>query len=63
MERRLVLTALVAQPTASVPHLVFHTRELEPLSAASGAGLRLLRAAAVFPALLLWLACAPEPVP
>ncbi|WP_367324602.1 hypothetical protein [Streptomyces sp. HUAS ZL42] len=63
-ERRLVLTALVAYPTASVPHPVFHTRHSEPLSAASGAGPTGLPAAAVvLPALLLWPACAPEPVP
>ncbi|RPF31953.1 hypothetical protein [Streptomyces sp. TLI_185] len=39
MERRLVVTALVAYPTAGVPHRVFHAGHLEPLSAASGAGL------------------------
>ncbi|MER5213783.1 hypothetical protein ABT063_25220 [Streptomyces sp. NPDC002838] len=57
MERRLVLTALVAYLAASVPHLVFHAQHLEPLSAASGAGLMaLLGAGVVLPAALLWLA-------
>ncbi|GCB51136.1 hypothetical protein SNL152K_8489 [Streptomyces sp. NL15-2K] len=61
MERRLVLTALVAYVTASVPHLVFHARHLEPLSAASGAGLMaLLGTGAVLPAALLWLAADPS---
>jgi hypothetical protein len=61
MERRLVFTALVAYLTASVPHLVFHAQHLEPLSAASGAGLMaLLGASVIGPALLLWLASDPS---
>ncbi|CAL9630203.1 hypothetical protein SUDANB145_06058 [Streptomyces sp. enrichment culture] len=57
MERRLVLTSLVAYLASSVPHLVFHARHLAPLPAASGAGfMALLGTAVVLPAVLLWLA-------
>jgi hypothetical protein len=57
MERRLVLTALVAYLVSSVPHLVFHAQHLAPLPAASGAGfMALLGTAVVLPAALLWLA-------
>ncbi|MFF8575133.1 hypothetical protein ACF07F_30685 [Streptomyces sp. NPDC015237] len=57
MERRLVLTALVAYLVNSVAHLLFHARHLEPLSAASAAGfMALLGAAVLLPAVLLWLA-------
>ncbi|WP_223179654.1 hypothetical protein [Streptomyces griseicoloratus] len=57
MERRLVVTALVAYLVASVSHLVFHAQHLEPLAAASGAGfMALLGAAVVLPSALLWLA-------
>ncbi|MGW0818993.1 hypothetical protein ACWD00_38310 [Streptomyces viridiviolaceus] len=57
MERRLVVTALVAYLVASVSHLVFHAQHLQPLSAASGAGfMALLGTAVVLPAALLWLA-------
>ncbi|WP_260474088.1 hypothetical protein [Streptomyces sp. WAC 04229] len=55
MERRLVLTALVAYLVNSVAHLLFHARHLEPLSAASAAGfMALLGAAVLLPAVLLW---------
>ncbi|MEU1052808.1 hypothetical protein ABZ397_09650 [Streptomyces sp. NPDC005876] len=57
MERRLVLTALVAYLASSVPHLLFHARHLTPLSTASGAGfLTLLGVAVLLPAGLLWVA-------
>ncbi|MER7053847.1 MULTISPECIES: hypothetical protein [unclassified Streptomyces] len=57
MERRLVVTALVAYLVSSVVHLLFHARHLEPLSAASGAGFMVLLGAAVLlPAVLLWMA-------
>ncbi|MFD4256672.1 hypothetical protein ACFWR9_03325 [Streptomyces sp. NPDC058534] len=57
MERRLVLTALVAYLVNSVAHLLFHARHLEPLPAASAAGfMALLGAAVLLPAALLWLA-------
>ncbi|MEV5867354.1 hypothetical protein AB0L79_12010 [Streptomyces tendae] len=57
MERRLVLTALVACLVSSVTHLLFHARHLEPLSAASAAGfMALLGAAVLLPAVLVWLA-------
>lgn len=57
MERRLVLTALVAYLVSSVTHLLFHARHLEPLSAASAAGfMALLGAAVLLPAVLVWLA-------
>ncbi|MFE0206399.1 hypothetical protein [Streptomyces sp. NPDC058985] len=57
MERRLVLTALVAYLVNSVAHLLFHARHLEPLPAASAAGfMALLGAAVLLPAVLLWLA-------
>ncbi|MEU3728876.1 hypothetical protein AB0E81_05590 [Streptomyces sp. NPDC033538] len=57
MERRLVVTALVAYLVSSVVHLLFHARHLEPLSAASGAGFMVLLGAAVLlPAVLLWAA-------
>jgi hypothetical protein len=57
MERRLVLTALVAHLASSVPHLVFHAQHLAGLSTASGAGfLALLGVAVLLPAVLLWLA-------
>ncbi|MFE0180450.1 hypothetical protein [Streptomyces olivaceus] len=57
MERRLVLTALVAYLVGSVVHLLFHARHLEPLSAASAAGfMALLGAAVLLPAVLVWLA-------
>ncbi|MEU1871153.1 hypothetical protein [Streptomyces sp. NPDC019793] len=61
MERRLVLTALVAYLVSSVAHLLFHARHLEPLSAASAAGfLALLGTAVLLPAVLVWLAAAPS---
>ncbi|MEU8730010.1 hypothetical protein AB0C68_11645 [Streptomyces tendae] len=57
MERRLVLTALVAYLVSAVTHLLFHARHLEPLSAASAAGFTaLLGAAVLLPAVLVWLA-------
>ncbi|MFG3111618.1 hypothetical protein [Streptomyces tendae] len=57
MERRLVLTALVAYLVSAVAHLLFHARHLEPLSAGSAAGfLALLGAAVLLPAVLVWLA-------
>ncbi|MFE0801642.1 hypothetical protein [Streptomyces sp. NPDC058812] len=57
MERRLVITALVAYLVSSVAHLVFHAQHLEPLSAASGAGfMALLGVAVLLPTALLWLA-------
>ncbi|MER6164051.1 hypothetical protein [Streptomyces violaceorubidus] len=57
MERRLVLTALVAYLVSSVAHLLFHARHLEPLSAASAAGfMALLGTAVLLPAVLVWLA-------
>ena len=57
MERRLVITALVAYLVSSVAHLLFHAQHLEPLSAASGAGfMALLGVAVLLPAALLWLA-------
>ncbi|MFI0574244.1 hypothetical protein [Streptomyces tendae] len=57
MERRLVLTALVACLVSSVTHLLFHARHLEPLSAGSAAGfMALLGAAVLLPAVLVWLA-------
>ncbi|WP_399882748.1 hypothetical protein ACGH7X_07205 [Streptomyces sp. BBFR51] len=57
MERRLVLTALVAYLVSSVAHLLFHASHLDPLSAASGAGfMALLGAAVLLPAVLVWLA-------
>ncbi|MFJ8192183.1 hypothetical protein ACIQ8D_20830 [Streptomyces sp. NPDC096094] len=57
MERRLVITALVAYLVSSVAHLLFHAQHLEPLSGASGAGfLALLGVAVLLPAALLWLA-------
>ncbi|CAL9391505.1 hypothetical protein [Streptomyces sp. enrichment culture] len=59
MERRLVLTALVAYLVSAVAHLLFHARHLEPLSAASAAGfMALLGAAVLLPAVLVWLAAA-----
>jgi hypothetical protein len=61
MERRLVVTALVAYLTAAVPHLAFHAGHMEPLSAGSGAGLMtLLGVGVLLPAALLWLAAAPS---
>ncbi|WP_395575483.1 hypothetical protein [Streptomyces sp. BK79] len=57
LERRLVITALVAYLVSSVAHLLFHAQHLEPLSAASGAGfMALLGVAVLLPAALLWLA-------
>ncbi|MFJ7233150.1 hypothetical protein ACIQVF_26795 [Streptomyces tendae] len=57
MERRLVLTALVAYLVSSVTHLLFHARHLGPLSAGSAAGfMALLGAAVLLPAVLVWLA-------
>ncbi|CAM5272206.1 hypothetical protein STENM327S_02911 [Streptomyces tendae] len=57
MERRLVLTALVAYLVSAVAHLLFHARHLEPLSAAGAAGfMALLGAAVLLPAALVWLA-------
>ncbi|MEU0475380.1 hypothetical protein [Streptomyces olivaceus] len=57
MERRLVLTALVAYLVGSLVHLLFHARHLEPLSAASAVGfMALLGAAVLLPAVLVWLA-------
>ncbi|MFC7816437.1 MULTISPECIES: hypothetical protein [unclassified Streptomyces] len=57
MERRLVLTALVAYLVSAVAHLLYHARHLEPLSAASAAGFMVLLGAAVLlPAVLVWLA-------
>ncbi|MGP2438197.1 hypothetical protein [Streptomyces sp. JW3] len=57
MDRRLVLTSLVAYLVSAVPHLLFHARHLTPLSAASGAGfMALLGTAVVLPAVLVWLA-------
>ncbi|MFV0137147.1 hypothetical protein ACLGIH_28795 [Streptomyces sp. HMX87] len=57
MDRRLVLTALVAYLASSVPHLVFHAQHLQPLSAASAAGfMALLGTAVLLPSVLLWLA-------
>ncbi|AKZ54556.1 Integral membrane protein [Streptomyces ambofaciens ATCC 23877] len=57
MERRLVVTALVAYLVSSVAHLLFHAQHLESLSAASGAGfMALLGTAVLLPAALLWLA-------
>jgi len=68
MERRLVLTALTAYLTASVPHLLFHAQHLGSLSAGSDAGLMALLGVGVgAPAGLLWLATTPsafaEPTP
>ncbi|MFE1028203.1 hypothetical protein ACFW5I_27160 [Streptomyces sp. NPDC058818] len=55
LERRLVITALVAYLVSSVAHLLFHTQHLEPLSAASGAGfMTLLGVAVLLPTALLW---------
>ncbi|MGW7278926.1 hypothetical protein ACWGIV_11585 [Streptomyces sp. NPDC054844] len=55
MERRLVLTALVACLVSSVAHLLFHAQHLEPLSAASGAGfMALLAVTVLLPTALLW---------
>jgi hypothetical protein len=55
LERRLVVTALVAYLVSSVAHLLFHAQHLEPLSAASGAGfMALLGVAVLLPAALLW---------
>ncbi|MFJ5280088.1 hypothetical protein [Streptomyces parvulus] len=57
MDRRLVLTALVAYLVNSVVHLLFHARHLESLSAPSAAGfMALLGVAVLLPAVLLWLA-------
>ncbi|MEU9651584.1 hypothetical protein AB0E00_22085 [Streptomyces sp. NPDC048110] len=57
MERRLVLTALMAYLVFAVAHLLFHASHLEPLSAASAAGfLALLGTAVLLPAALVWLA-------
>jgi hypothetical protein len=57
MDRRLVLTSLVAYLVAAVPHLLFHARHPTSLPAASGAGfMALLGTAVVLPAVLVWLA-------
>jgi len=61
MERRLVVTPLVAYLTAAVPPLTFHAGHLEPLSAGSGAGsMALPGAGVVLPAALLWPAADPS---
>ncbi|WP_320774815.1 hypothetical protein [Streptomyces sp. CRN 30] len=57
VERRLVLTALVAYLVSAVPHLLFDAGHLAPLTAASAAGfMALLGVAVVLPAVLLWAA-------